>query len=64
MVDYNGDGKVDAAEHALTAFLIDEAEKNSSGNNRGSSGCCGPTVAMFLMAVILPVVLTVVFVAH
>lgn len=56
MIDYNGDGKVDAMEHGLTAFLIDEAEKNS---NNGT-GCCGPTVAMFLIGIVLPVVLFVI----
>ena len=60
MIDWNRDGKIDGWDHGFTAFLIDEAEKNSGHG----TGCCGPTAAMFLIGIILPVVLTVVFVAH
>jgi hypothetical protein len=57
MFDWNRNGKIDAGDHAFTAFLIDEMDKTTGG-----CGCCGTTVAMFLIAVLLPVI--VVFVAH
>ena len=58
MIDWNRDGKIDGWDHGFTAFLIDEA------NGKTASGCCGTTVAMFLIGIILPVVLAVVFMAH
>ena len=58
MIDWNRDGKIDGWDHGFTAFLIDEA------NGKTASGCCGITVAMFLIGIILPVVLAVVFMAH
>ena len=57
MYDWNHNGKIDAGDHAFTAFMIDEMDKPTGG-----CGCCGTTVVMFLIAVLLPVV--VVFVAH
>lgn len=57
-IDWNRDGKIDGWDHGFTAFLIDEA------NGKTASGCCGTTAAMFLIGIILPVVLAVVFMAH
>ena len=53
----NHNGKIDAEDHAFTAFMIDEMDKPTGG-----CGCCGTIVAMFLIAVLLPVI--VVFVVH
>ncbi len=58
MIDWNRDGKVDGLEHGMTAFLIDEF------NDGKATGCCGPTAAMFLMAILLPVIITAVFSAR
>lgn len=60
MYDWNHNGKIDAGDHAFTAFLIDQIENENKDKPTGGCGCCGPTVAMFLIAVILPVVLLVV----
>ena len=66
MFDWNRNGKIDAGDHAFTAFMIDqiENENGNGGKPTGGCGCCGPTVAMMLIGIILPVVLTVVFVVH
>ncbi len=42
MIDWNGDGKVDAFESYLTMRALEEDDK-------GGAGCCGPTVAVFLL---------------
>lgn len=63
MFDWNHNGKIDAGDHAFTAFLLDEMDSDDGDDNK-PTGCCGPTVAMFLMGIIFPVILTVVFVAH
>ncbi len=63
MIDWNHDGKVDGWEHGMTAFMIDELSKDDKGSN-GGTGCCGPTVAMFLIGLILPVIVGVVFIAR
>ena len=60
MYDWNRNGKIDAGDHAFTAFMIDQIENGNENKPTGGCGCCGPTVAMFLLAVILPVVLLVV----
>ncbi len=61
MIDWNHDGKVDLKDHMFTAMVLDELDDDDDG--RGT-GCCGPTVAMFLIGLILPVIVTVVFIAH
>lgn len=58
MFDWNNDGKIDFWDHAMTAMILDDMEDDKS------SGCCGPTVAMFLIGLILPVVVGVVFITH
>ncbi len=58
MFDWNRDGKIDARDHAMTAFILDDMEDDNT------SGCCGPTVAMFLIGLILPVIVGVVFISH
>ena len=62
--DWNHNGKIDAGDHAFTAFMIDQMESGNGDKPTGGCGCCGTTVAMFLAAVLLPVILTVVFVAR
>lgn len=64
MHDWNHNGKIDAEDHAFTAFMIDQIEnENENGSTpTGGCGCCGPTVAMFLIAILMPVI--VVFVVH
>lgn len=64
MYDWNHNGKIDAGDHAFTAFMIDQMENDNGSKPTGGCGCCGPTVAMFLIGILLPVILTVVFVAH
>lgn len=64
MFDWNRNGKIDAGDHAFTAFMIDQIENESGGKPTGGCGCCGPTVAMFLIGILMPVILTVVFVAR
>ncbi len=61
MIDWNHDGKIDGFDHGMTAFMLDDMEDEDGDNG---TGCCGPTVAMFLMALILPILVTVVFVSH
>ncbi len=58
MYDWNHNGKIDAGDHAFTAFLIDEMENGDKPT--GGCGCCGTTVAMFLIAILLPVIVFVV----
>ncbi len=58
MIDWNHDGKIDGFDHGMTAFMLDEM------NGEKSTGCCGHTVAMFLMAIVLPVLVTVVFIGR
>lgn len=58
MYDWNHNGKIDAGDHALTAFLIDEIENGDKPT--GGCGCCGTTVAMLLIAIVLPVIVFVV----
>ncbi len=57
MIDWNHDGKIDGFDHGMTAFMIDEL------NGKKATGCCGPTVAMFLMAILLPVLLAVILIS-
>lgn len=64
MHDWNHNGKIDAEDHAFTAFMIDQIENENGGNSTGGCGCCGPTAAMFLIAILMPVILTVVYVTH
>lgn len=48
MIDWNGDGKIDATDWALTDALL------SDDDNRGGkspSGCCGPTAALVLLLI-------------
>ena len=52
MYDWNHNGKIDAGDHAFTAFLIDEIENGNADKPTGGCGCCGTTVAMFLIAII------------
>ena len=61
MIDWNRDGKIDAGDHAFTAFLIDEMDRDS---DEKPTGCCGTTAAMILIGILMPVILTAVFVAH
>ncbi len=58
MIDWNHDGKIDGFDHGMTMYILDELDDDDV------SGCCGPTVAMFLMAIILPVLVTAVFIGH
>ena len=62
MYDWNHDGKIDFSDHAFTAFMIDQIENDDKPT--GGCGCCGPTVAMFLIAIVLPVIFSVVFIVH
>ena len=64
MYDWNHNGKIDAEDHAFTAFMIDEIENGNTGKPTGGCGCCGTTVAVFLIGILLPVFLTIVFAAH
>ena len=57
MIDWNRDGKVDAIDYAITSSMIDDVGDKPTGG----CGCCGTTVAMFLIGIILPVI---VFVVH
>ena len=66
MIDWNGNGKADPEDMAFTAMILDEMSGDtggSGGGNRGN-GCCGTTAAMFLIGILLPVVVTAVFIAH
>ncbi len=54
MIDWSHDGKIDGSDHGMTAFMLDDEK---------ATGCCGPTVAMFLMAILLPVVIAVIFIS-
>lgn len=56
MFDWNQDGKIDGWDHGFTAFMIDQMENG----DKPTGGCCGPTVAMFLISVLLPVIVFVV----
>ena len=56
--DWNHNGKIDAGDHAFTAFMMDQMENGE--NPTGGCGCCGTTVAMFRIAVLLPVIVLVV----
>ena len=60
MYDWNHNGKIDAGDHAFTAFLIDEIENGNVDKPTGGCGCCGTTVAMFLIAILLPMIVFVV----
>ena len=60
MYDWNHNGKIDAEDHAFTAFMIDEIENGNAGKPTGGCGCCGTTVMMFLMGILLPVIVFVV----
>ena len=60
MQDWNRNGKIDAGDHAFTAFMIDQVREEGGP----PTGCCGTTAAMFLIGIILPVVLVVVTVAY
>ena len=66
MHDWNGNGKIDPSDHAFTAMILDEmsGDTGGSGGGNGGSGCCGTTAAMFLIGILLPVVVTAVFIAH
>ena len=59
MHDWNGNGKIDAHDHAFSAYITSGQDQNTGG-----AGCCGPTLVMLLLPILLPVVLTVVFRAH
>ncbi|MCR5603377.1 MAG: hypothetical protein K6G27_06715 [Lachnospiraceae bacterium] len=37
MFDWNGNGKIDAGDHAFTAFLIDEMNKEIEAENHTQS---------------------------
>ena len=43
---------------------LHQMENDNGSKPTGGCGCCGPTVAMFLIGILMPVILTVVFVAH
>lgn len=60
MYDWNHNGKIDAGDHAFTAFMIDEIENGNAGKPIGGCGCCGTTVMMVLVAIVLPVIVLVV----
>lgn len=64
MYDWNGNGKIDIEDHTLTAYMIDEMEKRQKEYQRKPSGCCGTTVAMFIISLLLPVFLVAVFATH
>ena len=58
MIDWIRDGKVDGIDLAITSAMIDD---DVGDKPTGGCGCCGTTVAMFLIGIILPVI---VFVVH
>ena len=45
MQDWNRNGKIDAGDHAFTAFMIDQVREEGGP----PTGCCGTTAAMFLI---------------
>ena len=55
MIDWNQDGKIDAIDYAITADMMDD-----DFGEKPIGCCCGTTVAMFLIAILLPVIVFVV----
>ena len=63
MYDWNKNGKIDAEDHAFTAFMIHNMD-HEDRNGGKPGGCCGPTAAMLLIGVALPAIITAVFLSH
>lgn len=53
-MDWNNNGKIDAEDIILTEMIL---EDDSSEDNKKPTGCCGPTVAMFLLVLASPVII-------
>ncbi len=63
MFDWNHNGKTDPEDYAFNMMILDDLMGDDDDDD-GATGCCGPTVAMFLIGLILPVIVTAVFISH